>query len=207
MVTVVSSFSSVQSPPQNQVFLNFRGKQLRNGFVSHLEKADEGDYINQIVGEVIKVLSSDLERHIPIDNHPCEFLRCVFLHDVRKLWKDCKMNRDIFMRELLKDDDVKQEVSDLSPESLKALLLSSRIFITTSDKSVIEGVVDDTYEVLRLSGRDSFQYFSYFAFSGKLCPPEDNFLNLSRLFVDYAKGNPLALKILSVELSEKDETH
>ncbi|KAL0679241.1 hypothetical protein Bca4012_007222 [Brassica carinata] len=262
--------------------------------------SDEGDYINQIVGEVIKVLSSDLERHIPIDNHPCsgaektpeaapdlppplfgienrltqlemksdfecestvtigvvgmpgigkttltkmlyekwrgEFLRCVFLHDVRKLWKDCKMNRDIFMRELLKDDDVKQQVSDLSPESLKALLLSkkslvvldnvsdksqietllgecdwikrgSRIFITTSDKSVIEGVVDDTYEVLRLSGRDSFQYFSYFAFSGKLCPPEDNFLNLSRLFVDYAKGNPLALKILGVELSEKDETH
>ncbi|CAN7133254.1 unnamed protein product [Brassica rapa subsp. narinosa] len=422
MLTVASSSSSVQSPPQNQVFLNFRGKQLRYGFVSHLEKAlrrdginvfvdknetkgkdlsslfsrieesrialaifssmyteskwclnelekikecvdlgklvvipifykvdtddvknlngvfgdkfwelaktcngekfekwrqalqnipqklgftlgetsDEGDYINQIVGEVIKVLSSDLERQIPIDNHPCsgaektpeaapdlppplfgienrltqlemkldfecestvtigvvgmpgigkttltkmlyekwrgEFLRCVFLHDVRKLWKDCKMNRDIFMRELLKDDDVKQEVSDLSPESLKALLLSkkslvvldnvsdksqietllgecdwikrgSRIFITTSDKSVIKGVVDDTYEVLRLSGRDSFQYFSYFAFSGKLCPPEDNFLNLSRLFVDYAKGNPLALKILGVELSEKDETH
>nr|VDC98919.1 unnamed protein product [Brassica oleracea] len=168
---------------------------------------DEGSYINQIVGEVIKVLSSDPERHIPIDNHPCEFLRCVFLHHVRKLWKDCKMNRDIFMRELLKDDDVKQQVSDLSPESLKALLLSSRIFITTSDKSVIEGVVDDTYEVLRLSGRDSFQYFSFFAFSGKLCPPEDNFLNLSRLFVDYAKGNPLALKILGVELSEKDETH
>lgn len=78
------------------------------------------------------MLSSDLERHI---------LRCVFLHDVRKLWKDCKMNRDIFMRDLLKDDDVKQQVSDLSPESLKALLLSKKSLVVldnVSDKSQIE---------------------------------------------------------------------
>lgn len=421
-----SSSSSVQlSPPQHQVFLNFRGKQLRNGFVSHLEKAlrrdginvfidrnetkgrdlsnlfsriqesrialaifssmytesywcldelvkikdcvdlgtlvvipifymvdtddvknlkgafgytfwklaktcngekldkwkqalkdvpkklgftlsemsDEGESINQIVGEVIKVLSSDvmpdLEREIPIDDpfptgeqvpeaapdsppplfgietrlkqleekldFECkdtltigvvgmpgigkttltsmlyekwqhDFLRCVFLHDVRKMWKDCMMDRSIFIEELLKDDNVNQEVADFSPESLKALLLSkkslvvldnvsdkkqievllgesdwikrgSRIFITTSDRSVIEGMVDDTYEVLRLTGRDSFEYFSYFAFSGKLCPPVRTFMNLSRLFADYAKGNPLALKILGKELNGKDKTH
>lgn len=165
-----------------------------------------------------------------------EFLRCVFLHDVRKMWKDCMMDRSIFIKELLKDEDVNQEVADLSPESLKALLLSkkslvvldnvsdkkqidvllgesdwvkrgSRIFITTSDKSVIDGLVDDTYEVLRLTGRDSFEYFSYFAFNGKLCPPEGNFINLSTLFADYAKGNPLALKILGKELNGKDKTH
>ena len=107
-----------------------------------------------------------------------KFLRCVFLHDVRKLWQDRMMDRNIFMRELLKDDDLSQQVAaDLSPESLKALLLSKKslvvldnvsdkkqievllgecdwikkkgslIFITTSDKSVIEGKVDDTYEV------------------------------------------------------------
>ncbi|VVB10060.1 unnamed protein product [Arabis nemorensis] len=424
---VASSSSSDQSPPQHQVFINFRGIQLRNGFVSHLAKAlrkdginvfidsnetkgkdltvffsrieesrialaifsslyteskwclnelekikecvdlgklevipifykvetddvknlkgvfgeqfwelaktckgekldkwrealktvtkklgftlgemsNEGEFIDQIVREVVKVLSDVSTdqiivgevKEIPIDN-PCagddeetpdspppplfgietrlkqleemldfesertltigvvgmpgigkttltkllyekwqhKFLRCVFLHDVRKMWKDCVMDRNILMRELLKDDDVKEEVTDLSPESLKALLLSkkslvvldnvsdkkqieillgecdwikkgSRIFITTSDRSVIAGKVDDTCEVLRLSGRDSFQYFSYFAFSGKLCTPEGNFMNLSRLFADYAKGNPLALKILGVELNEKDETH
>ncbi|XP_023633917.1 disease resistance protein RPS4 isoform X2 [Capsella rubella] len=419
-----SSSSYAQSPPQHQVFINFRGKQLRNGFVSHLEKAlrmdginvfidrnetkgkdlstffsrieesrialaifstlytesywclnelakikecvdlgklvvipifykvetddvknlkgifgdnfwelaktcngekldkwkqalkdvpkklgfaltemsNEGEYINLIVGQVMNVLtdiSTDQETEIPIDD-PCacdeetpeaapdslpplfgiktrlrqleekldfeckstltigvvgmpgigkttltsmlyekwqhEFLRCVFLHDVRKMWKDRMMDRSIFMKELLKDDDVNQEVADLSPESLKALLLSkkslivldnvsdkkqiedllgecdwikrgSRIFITTSDRSVIEGMVDDTYEVLRLTGRDSFEYFNYFAFSGKLCTPQGNFMNLSRLFADYAKGNPLALKILGKELNGKDETH
>ncbi|KFK30249.1 hypothetical protein AALP_AA7G236900 [Arabis alpina] len=269
------------------------------------EMSNEGEFIDLIVKEVIKVLSDvstdqnvgEKVIEIPIENHPCagdekttpdlppplfgiktrlakleemldfecertltigvvgmpgigkttltkllyekwqhKFLRCVFLHDVRKLWKDRMMDRNIFMKELLKDDDVNQEVTDLSPESLKAFLLSkkslvvldnvsdkkqievllgecdwikrgSRIFITTSDRSVIEGKVDDTYEVLRLSGRDSFQYFSYFAFSGKLCTPEGNFMNLARLFADYAKGNPLALKILGVELNEKDKTH
>ncbi|KAH0940600.1 hypothetical protein HID58_000237, partial [Brassica napus] len=353
---VVSSSSVQSSPPQHQVFINFRGKQLRNGFVSHLEKAlrkdginvfidknetkgkdlsilfsrieesrialaifstlytesnwclnelekikecvdlgklvvipifykvetddvknlkgvfgdkfwelaktcrgekldkwkealedvpkklgftlsemsDEGEYISKIVGQVMKVLSdvsAGLERDVPIedpseadpDSSPlygietrlkqleeklefdCEstltvgvvgmpgigkttltkmlyekwqhkFLRCVFLHDVRKLWQDRMMDRNIFMRELLKDDDLSQQVAaDLSPESLKALLLSKKslvvldnvtdkkqievllgecdwikkgslIFITTSDKSVIEGKVDDTYE-------------------------------------------------------------
>ena len=167
-----------------------------------------------------------------------KFLRCVFLHDVRKMWKDCMLNRNILMAELLRDDDnVNQQVADLSPESLKALLLSKKslvvldnvsdkkqievllgecdwikkgslIFITTSDRSVIEGKVDDTYEVLRLSGSDSFQYFTYFAFGGNhSTTPRGNFMNLSRLFADYAKGNPLALKILGAELNEKDETH
>ncbi|CAA7058285.1 unnamed protein product [Microthlaspi erraticum] len=412
---VAASFSSAESPPHHQVFINFRGKQLRNGFVSHLEKAlrrdginvfidrdetrgkdlsvlfsrieessvalaifstlytesnwcldelekikecadlgklivipifykvetddvkslqgvfgdkfwelaktikgekldkwrealedvpkklgftlsemsDEGECINQIVNEVIKVLhdfSTELEREedtfeaVSVSESPplfgietrleqleekldfdCKrtltigvvgmpgigkttltkmmyekwrhkFLRCVFLHDC------VMMDRNLLMRELLRDDDddddddkVDQQVADVSLDSLKTRLLSkkslvvldsvsdkkqiqvllgecdwikrgSRIFITTSDRSVIEGMVDDTYEVLRLTGRDSFQYFSHFAFSGKLSTPKGSFMNLSRLFADYAKGNPLALKILGIELNGKDET-
>ncbi|CAH8274158.1 unnamed protein product [Arabidopsis lyrata] len=144
--------------------------------------------------------------------------------------------RNILMTELLKEVDLKQKVADMSPKSLKAHLLSmkslivldnvsdkkqikdlleeddwikigSRIIFTTSDISVIEGMVDDTYEVQRLTGRDSFDYFSHFAFNFKLPTPEGNFINLSRLFVDYAKGNPLVLKILGVELSGKKEKY
>ncbi|KFK22470.1 hypothetical protein AALP_AAs64007U000700 [Arabis alpina] len=63
-----------------------------------------------------------------------EFLRCVFLHDVRKMWKDGVMGRSIFMRELLKDDDVNQEVTDLPPESLKTLLLSKKSLVVLDNE-------------------------------------------------------------------------
>lgn len=250
----------LELPSENIFFFSYWGF-LFGSF--HFFCSDEGEYINQIVGQVMNVLtdiSTDQETETPIDNHfageevtteaapdsppplfgietrlkqleekldfECkstltigvvgmpgigkttltsmlyekwqhEFLRCVFLHDVRKMWKDCMMDQSIFIKELLKDDDVNQEVADLSPESLKALLLSkkslvvldnvsdkkqievllgecdwikrgSRIVITTSDKLVIEGMVDDTYEVLRLTGRDSFEYFNHFAFTGNL---------------------------------------
>ncbi|XP_010437371.1 PREDICTED: disease resistance protein RPS4-like [Camelina sativa] len=160
-----------------------------------------------------------------------EFIRCVFLPHVRNM--NFNGNRDILVEELLKDDE---ELQKVAPGSLRELLgknksfvvldhvsdkkqiedlLSkcdwikggSRIFITTSDRSVIEGMVDDTYEVRKLNGRDSYKCFNHFAFSGKLPTPEGNFMNLSKLFVDYAKGNPFVLKILGVELCGKEETY
>lgn len=59
--------SSVQSPPQHQVFINFRGKHLRNGFVSHLEKALRKDGINVFIdrdetkGKDLSILFSRIE--------------------------------------------------------------------------------------------------------------------------------------------------
>ncbi|KAJ0233451.1 Leucine-rich repeat-containing protein [Hirschfeldia incana] len=161
------------------------------------------------------------------------FISHVFLPDVRGMWKRSTIDhRKFLMHELLENDD---EVANLSPEEVKSRLLStkslvvldnvsdkkqievllgerdwlkrgSRIIITTSDLSVIEGIVDDTYEVLRLSGIDSFQYFKHFAFGNQDHTPEGNFMKLSKLFVDYAQGNPFALKILGGELTGKDET-
>ncbi|CAN7108359.1 unnamed protein product [Brassica rapa subsp. narinosa] len=64
---VVSSSSVQSSPPQHQVFINFRGKQLRNGFVSHLEKALRKDGINVFIdknetkGKDLSILFSRIE--------------------------------------------------------------------------------------------------------------------------------------------------
>ncbi|KFK22467.1 hypothetical protein AALP_AAs64007U000100 [Arabis alpina] len=161
-----------------------------------------------------------------------KFVRKAFLPNVRKLWLD----PNILTRELLREEDVIQKVPYMSPESLKAHLLSKKclivldnvshkkqiedllgesdwikkgslIIITTSDKSVIEGRVDETYEVLRLSGRDSLQCFSYYACGGNICNLKGNFMNLSKEFVDYAKGNPLVLKILGGELKGRNKTY
>lgn len=104
-----------------------------------------------------------------------------------------------------------------SKEQIDALLgkrdwikRGSKIVIATSDKSLIQNLVDDTYEVPRLSDRDALQHFIHYAFDDQ---DEDhllrleNFSKLSKDFVHYTKGNPLALKILGAELLGKDETH
>ncbi|CAA7061445.1 unnamed protein product [Microthlaspi erraticum] len=86
----------------------------------------------------------------------------------------------------------------------------SNIVIATSDKSLIQNLVDDFYEVPRLSDRDAFKHFIHYAFDdqqGDHALELGKFRKLSKGFVHYTKGNPLALKILGAELLGKDETH
>lgn len=70
-------------------------------------------------------------------------------------------------------------------------------------------MINDTYEVPRLSDRDALQHFSHYAFDDQEgnALKLGNFSKLSKDFVHYTKGNPLALKILGAELLGKDETH
>ncbi|CAN6839928.1 unnamed protein product [Brassica oleracea] len=84
----------------------------------------------------------------------------------------------------------------------------SKIVIATSDKSLLLSFVDYTYEVPRLTDRDALQHFIHYAFDND--QEGDHALNFSKLskdFVRYTKGNPLALKILGAELLGQDETH
>lgn len=59
----MAGYSTVEElPPQHQVFINFRGVELRNGFVSHLVKALERNQINVFIdihedrGQPIEIL-------------------------------------------------------------------------------------------------------------------------------------------------------
>ncbi|EOA18839.1 hypothetical protein CARUB_v10007461mg [Capsella rubella] len=79
----------------------------------------------------------------------------------------------------------------------------SRIVITTSDKSLIEGLIYDLFEVPGLNERDGLKIFR----DQVCCTQEENFMELSRKFVNYAGGNPLALEEFGKELSGKDEVH
>ncbi|KAG7532633.1 Leucine-rich repeat 3 [Arabidopsis thaliana x Arabidopsis arenosa] len=77
----------------------------------------------------------------------------------------------------------------------------SRIVIATNDMSLLKGLVHDTYVVRQLNHRDSLQLFCYHAFDDDQAnPPKGNFMKLSEDFVQYARGHPLALKILGREL-------
>lgn len=62
-----SQMDHKHGPPQHQVFINFRGDQLRNNFISHLVKALKGKGINVFIdtyeekGEDIKILFKRIE--------------------------------------------------------------------------------------------------------------------------------------------------
>lgn len=121
---------------------------------------------------------------------------------------------------LIKDDDIfksksfiflddvteKTQIQSLL-DNLHRIKKGSKIVITTRDKSWIGGVVHDTYVVPGLNEKEALQLFHYHAFHKQDYTPTQNITKLSKKFVDYAGGNPLALEELGKELCGQHETH
>lgn len=81
----------------------------------------------------------------------------------------------------------------------------SRIVITSRDKSVLKELACDIYEVPGLNYREGLELFG-----AQICSThhlEGNFTEMSRKFLDYAEGNPLALEKYGEELKGKEEDH
>ncbi|KAM5549892.1 TMV resistance protein N [Rosa sericea] len=79
----------------------------------------------------------------------------------------------------------------------------SRVLITTRDEHLlIEHGVESRLKVEELNDDDSLQLFSRKAF--KRGYPEEDFLGLSKSVINYAKGLPLALKVLGSLLCGRD---
>lgn len=86
----------------------------------------------------------------------------------------------------------------------------SKIVIATNDRSLLEGFVQDAdiYEVPQLNQRDSLKHFHRYAFSHhspahKNKEDKEAFMKVSKEFVHYARGHPLALQLLGEELYGK----
>ena len=94
-------------------------------------------------------------------------------------------------------------------EQLKALAgrhdwfgLGSRIIVTSRDCHLLRRCgVNEIYTIKGLNKDDALQLFSWRAF--KKPRPEENFMDLSKKFMRYAKGLPLALKVLGSSLFDK----
>ncbi|KAF5454486.1 hypothetical protein F2P56_024146 [Juglans regia] len=75
----------------------------------------------------------------------------------------------------------------------------SRIILTSRDNHLLKTHgVNDIYKVNVLNNDEALQLFSFAAF--KRPYPEENYVDLSKGFVKYAQGLPLALKVLGSSL-------
>ncbi|GMY18067.1 TMV resistance protein N-like [Fagus crenata] len=112
-------------------------------------------------------------------------------------------NRLRYKKVLIVLDDVDGE------EQLEALVGNhdwfgpgSRIIVTSRDSHLLRRCgVNDIYIVKELNDDDALQLFSWRAF--KSPHPKENYVDLSKDFVNYAKGLPLALKVLGSLLFDK----
>ncbi|KAK8662568.1 hypothetical protein V6N13_092139 [Hibiscus sabdariffa] len=82
----------------------------------------------------------------------------------------------------------------------------SKIIVSSRDKQVLRnGGTDKIHEVKKLNENNSLQLFATFAF--KLLNPPVDFRDLSKIFLWYAQGNPLALKVMGSKLYTKSRLY
>ncbi|KAJ8759316.1 hypothetical protein K2173_006836 [Erythroxylum novogranatense] len=108
-----------------------------------------------------------------------------------------------FLVERLKNKRVFIVLDDVTDRSQLEYLIGnqcwfgagSKIIITSRDKQVFEGINGiNIYEVEALSYTESHQLFAWNALKQKL--PSQDHISLIDSFVNYARGNPLAIKLL-----------
>ncbi|XP_028795539.1 disease resistance protein RPS4B-like [Neltuma alba] len=90
-------------------------------------------------------------------------------------------------------DSLAKECGSLGP--------GSRVIITTRDKQVLDGRVNEIHEAKALGDHESLQLFCFKAFHKD--HPEIGYEELSERAVAYAKGIPLALTVLGSYLHSK----
>ncbi|KAL1222981.1 Disease resistance-like protein CSA1 [Cardamine amara subsp. amara] len=132
-----------------------------------------------------------------------------WLKDTLLNGKELNHNAEMFIKKIfvvLDDVSHKNQVNFLL-ENLGWIKKGSKIVITTRDKSSIAELVHNIYVVPGLSDEEALELFQFHAFNDQASSTTGNFMKLSKKYVDYAGGNPLALKELGKELCGEDEAH
>ncbi|KAM5575899.1 TMV resistance protein N-like [Rosa sericea] len=132
------------------------------------------------------------------------FLKCNVNVQTTKMGKDIIRRRLCTKRVLLILDDVDQE------EQLEVLCNrtwfgpGSRIILTSRDEHLLSAFgVDKVYKVIPLTAAEALELFGMKAFKKDQLVGED-FLELSKEFLKYANGLPLAIKVLGSSVHGKN---
>ncbi|EEF27935.1 transferrin, putative [Ricinus communis] len=136
------------------------------------------------------------------DRISAEFEGKFFVPDVREELKRARWNKLSKKKILIVLDDV------TSSQQLKSLIgelslygLGTRIIVTSRDKQVLKNGCTKIYEVKKLNYSEALYLFRIHAF--KQNHPTEGLMELSKRSVNYAKGIPLALKVLGSDLCDQ----
>ncbi|KAL5753549.1 hypothetical protein ACOSP7_021769 [Xanthoceras sorbifolium] len=148
---------------------------------------------NQFEGHCFIANVKDVAKYGP--NHLQEKLLCEIFEDRNIHINAFTLKRLRRKKVLIVLDDVNDlDHLDFLVRGHSSFGAGSRIIITSRDKQVLKNSVDELYELKELNYHEALQLFSINAF--KQNHPIENYMDLSNWIICYAKGNPLALKVL-----------
>uniref|UniRef100_A0A1J3JH18 ADP-ribosyl cyclase/cyclic ADP-ribose hydrolase n=1 Tax=Noccaea caerulescens TaxID=107243 RepID=A0A1J3JH18_NOCCA len=141
-----------------------------------------------------------LEELLGVRNPDIESTQCAY---------ECYKSKLLRHKVLIVLDDVSdKEQIDVLLGRCDWIRQGSRIVIATSDKSLIQDVVHYTYVVPQLNHKDGLGHFERYALDHHSNKNNNEvIMKLSKEFVHYVRGHPLALKLLGTDLNGKDEDH
>ncbi|XP_040361897.1 TMV resistance protein N-like [Rosa chinensis] len=147
--------------------------------------------------------------HGPLVNLHKQVLSQILKENISHVWDEYKGT--CFIRKCLSNKKVLLVFDDVDSCDRQEKLAGhkswfgegSRIIVTTRDKRLLtECGIELSFELVRLNDNNALELFSHKAF--KKDQPVEEFLELSKCFVDYAKGLPLALKTLGSSLYQRN---
>ncbi|XP_028774410.1 disease resistance-like protein DSC1 [Neltuma alba] len=170
------------------VFNRFYSEYEGYCFLAHVREESENHGIMYLKNRILSILLKENDLHIGTPNGIPPYVR-------RRLLR----TRVLVVLDDISDSDQLENLVG----ALDCFGSGSRIIITTRDKQVLAKRVDKIYEVKPLIFDDAVQLFMSNAFENNYLDME--WIELSRKVISYAKGIPLALKVLGSFLYGKSK--
>ncbi|XP_020987428.2 disease resistance protein RPV1-like [Arachis duranensis] len=172
------------------IFQEFSPKYEGSCFLANVREESSRHGLNYIFN---RLLSELLQEHVHITTP-----KIVSSAIIRRLRR-----KKVFI--VLDDVNTSELLENLLGVGQDYLGLGSKVIVTTRDKHVfLSRSVDHIHEVMEMNEENSLKLFSLNAFN-RNHPPENGYWDLSKRALAYARGNPLALKVLGSFLHSKTE--
>ncbi|XP_020967387.1 TMV resistance protein N-like [Arachis ipaensis] len=172
------------------IFQEFSPKYEGSCFLANVREESSRHGLNYIFN---RLLSELLHEHVHITTP--KIVSAAILRRLRR--------KKVFI--VLDDVNTSELLENLLGVGQDYLGVGSKVIVTTRDKHVLlSRSVDHIHQVTEMNDENSLKLFSLNAFN-RTHPPENEYWELSKRALAYARGNPLALKVLGSFLHSKTE--